>query len=475
MGQLIPAFCTEMSPGDTFILNNEEVLRFQPLVAPIMHEVNVYTHTFFCPLRLLFDEWEEFITGGVDGDTDIPLPVRSDAASSTVSGKYTLWDYFGFPVGINPEGAYPLLWPWRAYNLVWNEYYRDETLQEEVDLDQPAVLRRNWEKDYFTASLTSQQRGTPPAIPITGIGSAVWDDADFFNRNGSSLPVDALGIDSSGVDPRMKAGSSIGVANLKNFFNSNEIDLSNIGTFNWHDLRVVAQITKWQERNMRAGVRYNEFLKAHYPAWPRDERLQRPEYVGGSKSPLIVSEVLQTSSTDSTTPQGNLAGHGVTADRTHIAKYTAQEHGIIITMFSVMPRTNYQQGINRMWLRRTRYDYYFPEFAHLSEQGVMMAELYATNSAADNLELFGYQGRYDELRYLPSYVTADMRDTFDYWHLSRKFATKPLLNSDFIACNPDKRIFAVPSEHGIIVNYATVLKAIRPMPIIAEPGLADHF
>ena len=257
------------------------------------------------------------------------------------------------------------------------------------------------------------------------------------------------------------------------------VDLSTASTFDIADLRLAFQIQKWMERNARAGVRYTEFLRAHFGVSPRDDRLDRPEYIGGSKSPIIVSEVLQTSSTDATTPQGNLAGHGLSVNEAYCGSYNVQEYGLILGMFSVMPRPSYQQGINRQWLRRTRYDFFFPEFQNLSEQAIENAEIMALDAdATHNTGIFGYQGRYDEMRYKPNMVVGEMRDTFDYWHLGRVFdaLTPPVLNSDFVECNPDdcKRVFAVQDVPGLMVQFANIIKAFRPLMIQAEPGLIDH-
>lgn len=492
MGQLIPIMWLECVPGDVFKLSNEIVARLQPTVAPILHEVNVYTHTFFVPLRILFAEWERFLAKGDDGDTDVPLPVRDDY--SQLAMENTLLDYFGLPLGIDPQGAYPLIWLWRVYNLIWNEYYRDEELQDEVDLNQNEVLYRAWEKDYFTVARPAQQRGTAPAVNLSGIGGVNFTGSDFDKRVVARNTPGAsnyhyVNIQQQGSQPNVYYNAAIqgsGVTgglnvvtpfdeSTRQWLGENNIDFSQIATFNVKDLRLVVQLQKWQERNMRAGTRYIEILKAHFDSYPTDERLQRPEYIGGTKSPLIISEVLQTSSSDTTTPQGNLAGHGVVADRTKIGNYKCKEHGYIMTMLSIMPRTAYQQGIHRSLLRRTVEDFYWPEFAHLSEQAVMMSELYATNDMATNMEVFGYQGQYDELRYIPSKITGKMRNVFDYWHLGRKFDNKPLLNSSFVECHPDKRIFAVQNEDGYIVNYASVIHAYRPIPVIADPGWVDHF
>jgi hypothetical protein len=485
MGYLYPVLCDEVVPGDVVKVGNQTVIRFQPLVAPIMHEINVYTHYFFVPYRLLDDDWEEFISGGVQGDSAAVLP----RWSPTNNAKGSLWDYLGFPVGVVPTGALPLDFPRRAYNFVYNEYYNDQTLNEGgVPLTNETILKRAWEKDYFTSALPFQQRGVAPALPvsISGIVNAVWDDhvvpSLTLNRttNGTGTVLASAPSTSTALmiklDSTEKLGISGSIGDLKNALNNNTIDGSklNAATFDVSDLRLAFQVQRWMERNARSGVRYTEFLKAHFGVSPRDERLDRPEYIGGTKAPVIVSEVLQTSSTDDTTPQGNLAGHGISASGNIAGTYRVQEYGLIIGLMSVMPRSAYQQGINRQWLRRSRFDFYFPEFANLSEQPIETAEIYATASEADNTKVFGYQGRYNEMRSKSSMVCGNMRDTLDYWHLGRKFTAAPLLNQSFIECDVTKRIFAVPSEPGLIINCGNIFYAVRPLPAYAEPGLIDH-
>ena len=474
MGQLIPIMCDEVVPGDKFKIGNDIVIRFQPLVAPIMHEINVYVHYFFVPNRILWDDWEDFISGGVEGNYAGAPPTWDPSGMNTVG---SLWDYFGFPTGVVPAGAFPLDFPRRAYNRVYNEFYRDENLQAEVLETNGTILNRAWEKDYFTSSLPWQQRGIAPALPISGTSSAIFPNdlslfvsTDILNRTLRNV--------SGQINPQWSAAPSttgdVKVPLPKALLNVNTVDFADATTFNVADLRLAFQIQKWMERNARGGIRYTEFLRSHFGVAPRDDRLQRPEYIGGSKSPCIISEVLQTSSTDATSAQGNLAGHGIAVDRTFAASYTAQEYGLIIGIMSVMPRSAYQQGIDRQWLRRNRYDYYFPEFANLSEQAIERAEIYASNVEAENKTIFGYQGRFDEMRIKRNMVCGYMRDTFDYWHLGRKFVSAPGLNEEFIKCVPSKRIFAVQNEPGLIVNVGNRIKAIRPLPIQSQPGLIDH-
>ena len=475
MGQLIPVMCDEMVPGDKFNIGNQMIIRFQPLVAPILHEINVFCHYFFVPYRLLWSDWEKFITGGEDGTFTATLP-RWTPSSNAVG---SLWDYMGMPTGVTPTNRLPLDFPKRAYNFIWNSFYRDETLQTALDINtSDTVLRRAWEKDYFTSSLPWQQRGTAPALPIAGTTSAVFastvgtllsggQKVGMFNSGSSAI----AGETSSGAG----AGNYLRVT--KTYLDDNIVDLSHATTFNVSDLRLAFQVQKWLERNARGGARYVEFLKSHFGVSPRDDRLQRPEYIGGSKSPVIISEVLQTAGTGvtgQTTPQGNMAGHGISVNQSHCASYYAQEFGVVIGLMSVMPRTAYQQGINRQWLRQTKYDFYFPEFANLSEQAIEGAEIYASATPADNISVFGYQGRYDEMRYKPNLVCGQLRDTYDYWHLGRQFTSKPLLNDSFIQCVPRKDVFAAQTEPALIVQFGNLIKAVRPLPRLAEPGLIDH-
>lgn len=470
MAQLIPVLCDEMVPGDFFQVGNQAVVRFQPLVAPILHEINCYVHYFFVPYRILWDDWEDFISGGIDGQFSDPIP-EWEPTDTTVG---SLWDFLGFPTGVDPDGAYPIDMPRRAYNLIYNEYYRDENLITEVSLTNESILNRCWEKDYFTSSLPWQQRGTAPALPISGITSATFNGPGYQSGDttfgglalflrGGTIPV--VGNTTAGYDSLLKA-----------WLNNNSIDLSSASTFDIADLRLAFQIQKWMERNARSGARYTEFLQSHFSVSPRDERLQRPEYIGGSKSPCIISEVLQTSSTDSTTPQGNLAGHGISVADSFCGKYHAKEFGLIMGILSIMPRSAYSQGIDKQWLRKTKYDFYFPEFANLSEQAILNAEICATNTDTHNLDIFGYQGRYDEMRTKNNQIVSQMRSTFDYWHLGRQFdvGSPPTLNADFVKCVPRKDIFAVPSEPGLIVNFSNIIKAFRPLPYMAVPGLIDH-
>ena len=485
MGQLIPIMCDEVVPGDIWHIGNQAVVRFQPLVAPIMHEISMIVHYYYVPYRLLWPTvkewsgepnervltvtgWESYITGGENGADAQSVPEWIPA--STALG--TLWDYFGFPTGVTPTGLYPVDFPRRAYNFVWNEYYRDQDLQDEVEWTNEDVLYTAWEKDYFTTARPWQQKGAAPSLPVSGVTYADFTNA--VTGAGSSIYVS---VNTASDVLTTQAGANI--PDLLNALNKNQVDLSHASTFDVADLRIAFQIQKWLERNARAGTRYTEFLRAHFGVSPRDDRLDRPEYIGGSRTPIIISEVLQTSE-DGATPQGNLAGHGIAVSDSYCGRYRVQEFGLIIGLMKVVPRPAYQQGIDRQWIKKSKYDFYFPEFANLSEQEVYKGEIcVVSGDGTHNQSLFGFQGRYNEMRFKSNQVCGQMRTIYDYWHLSRQFdatssATAPVLNDEFIKCVPRKDVFAAPSEPAMIISFGNLLKAIRPIPVQSEPGLIDH-
>lgn len=489
-GDLIPILHREVVPGDVFKIANEIVVRLMPLVAPILHAIDITVHYFFVPYRLLWTLWEDFITGGVLG-TDASVIPRWDAGAAPAKGQ--IWDYLGYPL-VRPLALdRPTQFALRAYYLIFNEYYRDETLQTEIDIHtglatswNHVIVQRAWRKDYFTSALPWQQRGTAPALPIYGSSQAIFaSDVALGWPAASTANPTALNIDSVTNVPSNAADKTAlekGKA-LKTGLDNNTVALGSATSVNIADLRTSVQIQKWMERNARAGVRYTEFLKEHFSVAPRDERLQRPEYIGGSKQPLIVSEVLKTS-TDGSTPQGSMVGHGLSAAANRIAKYKATEYGMIMGIMSIMPRPVYNsQGFFREDLRRSKYDFYFPEFAHLAEQAIEREELYANGVEADNRAVWGYQGRYDELRIGRNYTACNVRDTLAYWAMARTFASAPTLTSSFITCdgktdptnNPLTKVFAAPSVPGYLVHFGNNIVASRPLPIASNPGLMDHF
>jgi hypothetical protein len=490
MGQLIPVLVQECIPGDSFTIANEAVVRFQPMVAPMLTPVNIETRYFFVPNRLVFNLsadgtttgdqrfWTDFITGGVEGTADIQMPIVID---NNIAVRYALWDYFGLPLGSGSVSSLKVSrLPFRAYNLIWNEFFRDENLQNPIDCNSMKVQRVAWKKDYFTSALPWQQRGISPALPLSGNASVNISSLTFpANTNIGQLrsPLQAFSVGSlepyalKNDDRNVQANPTVPVTATA------PVDVSQIATFDVSDLRLAFQIQKWMERNARCGVRYVEFLRAHFGISPHDETLQRPEYIGGSKSPLIVSEVLQTSASgENSTPQGTFTGHGISADHTYIGRYVAREFGWIIGVMYIRPEASYSQGIPRGFTRESRYDFYFPEFANLSEQAIAEKEIYGVPGTSPDVlnRIFGYQGRFDELRHAQSKFCGAMRDTLNYWHLGRTFSDAPNLNGDFITCNPSKRIFAVQNIPEVIVNFANIIKAVRPIPKDSNPGLIDH-
>jgi len=513
MGQLIPVMCDEVVPGDIIKIANDVVVRFEPMVAPVMDDIWLKVRYFFVPYRLLhrdclsgdgvepgdtFD-WETFITGGKEGDGKDKNGVLQVLPlwSPTNNAKYSLWDYLGFPVGVTPAGMLPLNFPREAYNFIVNEYFINENIDTPVSLDNESIVNVRWNKDYFTSCLPWQQRGTAPVlagdIMYEGTDEAyhklfmksVYTD-DTFATGSKLVGVDASnGVRVKTTDPdhpNMSAGSVV----LADYNQRPKDGISPIifGGFNVAQLRLCVQTQKWLERNARAGARYTEFLKAHYGVAPTDARLDRPEYIGGCKTPIIVSEVLQTSNTVTTGdpgeetvhPQGGMAGHGISIDRNYVAKYRVQEFGLIMGLAYIVPKHGYSgQGINRQWLRRAKLEFYTPEFAHISEQGVYTAEIFASSTEATNKRIFGFIGAFDEMRHKQDMVAADFRDTYQYWTLNDAYENAPLLNSSFVECNPRKNIFAVDTFPGCKVNFQNIIHAYRPLPLIGEPGLVDHY
>ncbi len=476
MGQLIPALMLEAVPGDIFRMQSQVLVRLMPLVAPAFANMNATLHTFFVPYRILDENWTDFITKGITGENSYSLP-RWTSANTSVR---TLWDYMGFPIHVSPHGAEPLDYVRRAYNAIYNEYYRDENLQDEVAEDNELIHIRAWEKDYFTSAFETPQRGTAPAFPISGTTYA-----DFNNslHDGESDLSDSKGLQMGFNDPAPYTNPKIGLHSesptdhsfLKLALNRNIVDFSNATTFDLEDFRWTAVIQQTMERAMRGGVRYTEWLKSMYGTAPRDERLDRPEYIGGSKTPIIISEVLQTSETTPKSPQGNLAGHGISFSQGGNGNYRVTEFGIIMGIISILPRAIYHQGVHRQWQRKTPYDFFNPLFANLGEQEIKQSELMATTSEDENNTIFGFQGMYNEMRYMPSYVTANLRpgQNLEQYTLARSFASPPGLNSQFIECKPGKRIFAVhlSAEPSFLVSIKHIIKAVRPLPIQPVPGI----
>ena len=480
MGNLTPVLVTECVPGDSFQIGCDSLIRFAPMVAPVMHRMDVSVHYFFVPNRILWDNWEKYI---VDANTAHVLPFISSvslepqyAAQTGTSAKNA--DYLGIPTPTNGSTATNLnALPFAAYQAIYNEYYRDENLIPEVDYklvdgnqgvtfarikELCEIRQRAWQHDYFTASLPFAQKGTAVDIPIGSIDNDVAVNWNSLENAHTSVTYD--GTNSQTI------GSSAGVSTSgtpEMIAKTSDIDIQPT-TIN--DLRRAFRLQEWLEKNARGGTRYIENILMHFGVRSSDKRLQRPEYITGLKTPVIISEVLNTSAT-AEEPQGNMAGHGVAVSTGKYGNYFCEEHGYIIGIMSVMPQPAYQQGIPKTYLKNDPLDFFWPSFAHIGEQPVQNNELFAyTNTGTDT---FGYVPRYAEYKYQASRVAGDFRTILDYWHLGRIFATQPQLNQAFIECTPEQceRIFAVQDgEDNLYCQIMHKIKAVRPMPKFGTPN-----
>lgn len=485
MGKLVPIMCEEVVPGDSFKAKTEMLVRLSPLLAPVYHRINAFTHYFFVPTRLLQTNWESFITGGVDGTDATAIPTIAAGAGGQAAG--TLWDYFGLPTGVNIS---VVAYPFRAYQMIYRDWYRDQTLQtapaiglgDGVDATTSLTLQtRCWEKDYFTSALPWAQRGASVTLPlgtsapVLGIGK---EDQTFLN--GPRVVYESDGTTSTYGKYQQIADTGATnrwyvEGNAAGTYPNVRADLSNATAATVNSVRQAFQLQRWFEKNARGGARYIESVMAHFNGVrPEDYRVQRPEYLGGGRSPIVVSEVIQTAPTVAgQTPIGTMAGHAFSAQASHEFSKSFTEHGYIIGILSIMPRTAYYQGAPRMWNRTSRLDFYWPEFAHLGEQGILQKEIYADGTANDN-GIFGYAPRYEEYRQRESSFHGDFRGTLDYWHMGRKFAAAPALNSAFVTADPTKRIHAVTNAHTCWIQVLNQVTAIRPIPRSGVPGMIDH-
>nr|WNN13121.1 MAG: major capsid protein [Microviridae sp.] len=497
-GKLIPIFVDEVLPGDSFKLKVTTFTRMATPIFPVMDNLYLETFFFFVPMRLIWDNFQKFMGEQENpGDsTDFLIPTYTASTGPSVG---SLSDYFGIPTGVN-NISYNIL-PHRAYWLIWNEWFRDENLQDSAPVFK-GDAGKVWESDtqvngfgpfdcaprgkrydYFTSSLPWPQKGVGVEIPIGSTANVVSDgpmNFDFVSARNTYPsgtffpgPVDGQSRDTNILS---QSGSLSGYLAFKSGLS---VDLSSATAATINSLRQAFQLQRYYEKDARGGTRYIEKIKSHFGVTSPDARLQRPEYLGGHSDRININPVVQTSSTDSTSPQGNLSAFGVSGARYHGFSKSFVEHGYIIGLANVRADLTYQQGLNRMWSRKTVLDFYWPSFAHLGEQAVLNKEIFAQGTAADD-EVFGYQERYGEYRYKPSLITGKFRSTYaqslDAWHFSQKFENLPTLSNQFIQDHPPiSRCLAVPTEPHFLMDAFFNLKCVRPMPLFGTPGLIDHF
>ena len=543
-GKLIPVFVDEVLPGDTTRMSVNYFARLATPIKPIMDNIYLDWFFFFVPNRLVWEHWQNFCFEQEDPDdsTDyvIPTVMANDNRNNSYVGS--LWDYFGLPINTSGTISGISALPFRAVYLIWNEWFRDENLQKSVKIqkgdkneivdsarvsDQPSWLfksgtgifpgypcpPRGKRHDYFTSALPWTQKGPGVSIglagtasivdPTPGSGYLLHSDSNQLAvvsatrsevRSGGYRVATGNGVvtfsrygpDSDSSSVGGFAGNSSGAVTVSSqaastyLGNDSYVDLDTSSIFTINSLRTAFQMQKFYERLARGGSRYTEVLRSFFGVVSPDARLQRPEFLGSFTKMVNVNPIAQTSATDSTSPQGNLSAYGVTAAKFHGFTKSFVEHGYIIGFVCARADLTYQQGINKMWLRSTVYDFYWPTFAHLGEQAIELREIYAQGSEADTT-VFGYQERYAEYRYKPSQITGKFRSSvvngsLDRWHLSQFFNNAPTLNEEFIVEHPPiERIIAVPSEPEFLLDIGFRYSTVRPMPMFGTPGLVDHF
>jgi len=458
MGELVPVACLDVLPGDSIRMSTSALIRLSPLMTPVMHPVSVRIHHWFVPYRVLWDGWEDFITG-IDGATPPPqLSITPNAGA--------LGDYLGFPPEVAGNfNAFPV----NAYNLIWNEFYRDQDLQNERGLSTMTLANVAWEKDYFTAARPWSQKGAEVTMPL-GVSAPVVTDVNPHGVfTGHSL---ILGKASDGT-PISNSGT-LGVnATSQGIYNASGItssvggwlpvnlitDLTSATPASINDLRLAFALQRYQEARAQYGSRYTEYLR-YLGVRSSDARLQRPEYLGGGKSTISFSEILRTGNAETdTAPIGELKGHGMAALRTRRFVRFFEEHGVVLSLASIRPRSIYQDGLHRMHQKVRKEDFYQRELEQIGQQTVTNREVYAAHTAPNGT--FGYQDRYSEYRHEPSKVSGDFRTTLNDWHLARQFSADPALNASFIECNPSKRIFAEQTNDAIWAMFSHSIQARR--------------
>lgn len=542
MGKLYPIICKEMLPGDRFRVRTDSLVRTMPLSSPAFGRLRMYIHYFFVPNRLVWDHWEDFITGGESGeDTHVPPYVQwsdlvgGDFQARSKSDTEGNWTYkpedglvaaFGLPAqpyagsnvseagvanGISTTTPVSAL-PFRGYRLIWNEYYRDQNVDDELSIatDKDGrylidgmgdaafkesifgdLLSRRWLKDYFTSALPTPQRGPDVQLPIVGEGGTIQADGPLklliqnkgtgsITSNSSVFSPDfnvglgnttGIGISSSVTDqfPVEKDHTDLMYASGLTTAGGSVV----AATIN--DLRRAIALQRFYEISARAGSRYIETIMGHFHVRSSDARLQRPEYLGGGVTDINVGEVLQTSATDQISPQGNMAGRGFGIGRSNQCTYRAEEHGYLFGIMSIIPEPFYYQGIDKEWTRQSRVDYYWPSFAHLGEQEIDKSELSVGTSDGETDtygKLFGYAPRYAEYKFSKNVITGLLRGSLANWTFARKISD-PNLNAAFLEIPQVNNPFAVQDEDTdkFIIWLSNDIRALRPMPFFGTPSI----
>lgn len=492
MGELVPVGLTEVLPGDTIQQATSALCRVSPLLAPVMHPVHLRIHHWFVPHRLVWSDWENFITGGPDGlnASVFPTVALSYAAGPPPTGTGVvggLADYLGCPPTINNLAVSAL--PFRGYNLIWNEWYRDQDLETALAISKAsgvdattslALQNVAWEKDYFTSSRPWTQKGPEVTIPLSGDApvKGIGVNGQVYTDNVNVYETDGTGSVNYANGRYMTTSNFAQLSAVKEDPNNTgfpdiRADLSGVTAANVNELRLAFALQRYEEARARWGSRYVEYLR-YLGVRSSDARLQRPEYLGGGKQTIQFSEVLQTGVTtdgDDTEGVGNLKGHGIGAGRSRRYRRFFEEHGYVFSLLSVKPKTMYVQGLNRTWNRRTKEDFWQKELQHIGQQEVRNKEIYAAHATPEGV--FGYQDRYDEYRRQESLVAGEFRTTdLDFWHMARIFSSAPALNASFVKSVPTKRVNAVQTND---VLWLMVNHSIQARRMVAASGSSFIF
>lgn len=469
MGKLVPIQVLDVLPGDSIQCSTSALVRCAPMLAPPMHPVRVRIHHWFVPFRLLWNSWEIFITGGPDGNNASVFPTRN--AATVFQG--TLANHLGLPVGANPAVS---IMPFRAYALIWNEYYRDQDLQTELpiafnsgpDATTNTTLQNcAWEKDYFTSARPWEQKGPSVTIPLTGTGAVVSNGLTPTYTGGglTNTPLKTFN-GSTGATYGAAAGSTANVI----VGNESGLETTLTGaSVTVNALRQSLAIQRFEEARAMYGSRYPEYLRA-LGVRSSDARLNRPEYLGGGVQTIQFSEVVQ-SAADGSNPVSTLRGHGISAMRSNRFRRFFEEHGVLMTLMSILPKTIYMNGVHRSWNKRTKFDYWQKELEFIGQQAVLNKEIKSDHASPDGT--FGYADRYDEYRRMPSFVTGEFsQSTLNYWHFARSFTSDPALNSTFVSAVPPERPFAAPSQDVI---YAQIHNSVQARRLVSRNAIPRTF